>query len=131
MRGARLFLDLLVLAFLASGCVIAKRVRSPVTEVRLRVVTARPRQYSIRVALDQPADYPVAADGHLSFTVPSVKGGCDVYLFGAIKVQDGSAENVRVVEVRREGRVIRRLSLSQIAKLLKDEAGYDVVKVGD
>ena len=131
MRSTRLFLGLLVRTFLASGCVIAKRVGSPTTEVRLRVRTAQPRRYSVRVGLDHPADYPVAADGHVSFTVPSFEGSCDMYLFDAIKVQDGSAENIRVVELRREGRVVRRLSLAQIAKLVRDEAGYGVVSVGD
>jgi hypothetical protein len=54
-----------------------------------------------------------------------------MYLFDVIKIQDGSAEKLRVVEVRHEGRVIRRLSLSQIANLMRDEAGYSIVRVGE
>jgi hypothetical protein len=85
----------------------------------------------VRVALEQPADYPVAADGHVTFIVPSFQHGCDIYLFGVAKVRDGAAEDVRVIEVRRDARVIRRLSLTQIAKLPRDEAGYAVIKIED
>lgn len=130
-RSTCRFLWLLVLPFLVSGCAIAKRVGSPSTEVALRVRTAQPQHYLVRVAGQQSADYPVAADGLVKFTVPAFAGGCDMYLFDVIKIQDGSAEKLRVVEVRHEGRVIRRLSLSQIANLMRDEAGYSIVRVGE
>ena len=73
----------------------------------------------------------MAVDGQVSFTVPSFHHGCDLYLFGVVKTRDGSAENVRVIELRRDGRVVRRLSLNQIARLPRDKAGYGVVRVGD
>ena len=41
------------------------------------------------------------------------------------------AELTRVVELRREQRVVRKLSLSQIAKLPEDAAGYRIVRVKD
>jgi len=86
----------------------------------------------VRIALEQQsADYPVAPDGRVEFTVPRFSNGCDIYVFGFIKTRDGSAESVRVVEVRRAERVVRRLSLAQIAKLPADDAGYSIVKIGD
>jgi hypothetical protein len=131
MRRALSILTLFPLAFFASGCVNALRQASPPTEVRLGIRSVQPEQYSVRVALTQAANYPVAADGRVTFTVPSFRHGCDMYLFGGFKVRDGSAEGVRVVELRRNDRAVRRLSLAQIAKLPRDEAGYSAVRIGD
>lgn len=131
MRRTLSFLMLLLLSLAVSGCVNALRPASPPTDVRLRVRTLLPQQYSVRVALEKPVDYPVAADGRVSFTVPSFRHGCDWYLFGAIKVRDGAAEHARIVELRRAGRVVCKWSLAQIANLSRDEAGYGVVWIGD
>jgi hypothetical protein len=125
------FLASLTLAFLVSGCVTALHVASPPTPVQLRLQSSQPQQHIVRVALETPADYQVASDGRVQFTVPPFWNGCDVYVFGVIKVRDGSAENVRVVELRREGRIVRKLSLAEISKLPKDEAGFSVVKFRD
>jgi hypothetical protein len=129
MRRAIPIFTLLPLTFFASGCVNALRPANASTEVRLGIRAAQPQEYSVRVALEQPADYPVAADGRVTFIVPSFHHGCDMYLFGAVKIRDGSAESVRVVELRRNERAVRRLSLAQIAKLPKDEGGYSLVRI--
>ena len=54
-----------------------------------------------------------------------------MYLFGAIKIADGTPERLRVIEVRRDERVLRRFSLTQLTSLPEDEAGYRIVRVGD
>jgi hypothetical protein len=131
MRRALPFLVSLPLAFVASGCVYALHVSSQPTDVKLRVQASQPQQFVVRVAVEQPADYLVSSDGRVEFTVPRFSNGCDVYLFGVIKTRDGSAESVRVVELRHAERALRRLSLSQIAKLPTDAAGYSIVKIGD
>jgi hypothetical protein len=95
------------------------------------VGVAQPQQYIVHVAVDTPADYPVASDGRVEFTVPRFGNGCDVYIFGVIKTRHGSAESVRVVELRRDTRVVRRLSLAQISELPKDEAGFSLVRIRD
>ncbi len=119
------------LALLASGCVYALHMSSDPTKVKLRVQSSQPQQHTVRVALDEPVDYPVAADGRVEFVVPRFSHGCDVYVLGFIKARDGSAENVRVVDVRRGKRVLRKLSLTQIAKLPKDDTGCSLVRAGD
>ena len=131
LRRELLFLTLLPLALFAGGCVYILRTANPPTDARLKIQAAQPQQYLVRVALEQPANYPVAADGHVSFTVPPFQHGCDIYLFGVAKLRDGAAEDVRVIEVRRDAQVIRKLSLTQIAKLPRDEAGYAVIKIED
>jgi hypothetical protein len=131
MRRTLPLLTFLALVFLASGCVNALHVASQPTDVKLRVQATHPQQHTVRVALEQSADYPIASDGRVEFTVPGFSHGCDVYVFGFIKTRDGSAESVRVVELRRAERVVRRLSLAQIAKLPTDQAGYSILKIGD
>ena len=131
MRRALAFLALLPLVFVASGCVTALHEASKPAEIKLHVLTGQPQRLTVRVALEPPVDYPVASDGRVAFTVPRFSHGFDVYVFGFIKTRDGSAECVRVVEVRRGDRVLRKFSLSQIARLPIDEAGYRIVKIGD
>ncbi len=131
MRRALSFLAVLPLAFLASGCVCALHVSSQPTDVKLRVQASQPLQFTVRIALKQPAHHSASADGRVEFTVPRFSNGCNVYVFGLVKTRDGSAENVRIVEVRRAQRVLRKLSLAQIAKLPTDGAGYSLVRVRD
>jgi hypothetical protein len=125
------FLAVLPLALLASGCVYALHVSSEPTHVQLRLQSPQPQLHTVRVALENPADYPVAPDGRVEFTVPRFSHGCDVYGLGFIKTRDGSAERVRIVEVRRSERVLRKFSLSQVAKLPRDDTGYSLVTIGD
>jgi hypothetical protein len=119
---------IVLVELLLSGCVYALHVSSDPTDVRLKIQAPQPQDYTARVALEDLPDNPVAPDGTVSFTVPRFSHGCDVYVFGILKTRDGSAENVRVVELRRSGQVVRKLSLAQIAKLPVDTAGYRTIK---
>ena len=131
MRRTVRFLALLSLAFLAPECLDAFRPASLPTEVKLIIRATQPQRYSLRVALNSLADYPVAADGCVRFTVPSFNHDCDVYLLDAIKVRDGASEDVRLIELRRDGRAVCKLSLTEIGKLASDDAGYCIVRVED
>ena len=130
MRRVVPFLAALPLTFICSGCVYALGMSRP-TSVQLRVVSSQPQQHIIRVRRDGPTDFPVASDGGVAFTVPGGDSRCSVYLFGVLKVSDGSGQGDPVVELRRDERVIRTLSLRQIAKLPADDAGYRIVKLKD
>jgi hypothetical protein len=124
------FLAFLLIAMLAD-CVYALPVSNPSTNVKLRLQSPQPQSYSVRVIVqDAPTDYPVTADGRVNLTVLPFRDGCTVYFLG-LKVKDATPERMRVIEVRRGERTIRRLSLEQITKLKQDDAGYRLVKVGD
>ena len=131
MRRVPAFLTVLPFALLASGCVYALRTARAPTDVKLLVQAFHPQQYIVRVVVDSPADYPVGSDGRVQFTVPRFSNGCDVYVLGFIKARDGSGESVRLVELRRDARIVRRFSLAQISKLPRDEAGNSLIRVGD
>jgi hypothetical protein len=99
--------------------------------VKLAIKGTEPQQCLVRVGLAHQPDYPVGPDGLVVFTVPAFRHTSDVYLFDVIKMRDGSAEHVRIIQVHRGERLLRRLSLAQIASLPKDGKGYAVVHIGD
>ena len=128
MQRALPFLMLLPLAYFASGCVYALHVASRPTAVKLGIHALRPEVYLVRVAAKEAAEYPIPSDGRVQFVVPSLQNGCDVYLFGVVRKRDASPEQVPVIELRHGERLIRRLSLKQVAKLPQDDAGYSIVR---
>ena len=60
--------------------------------------------------------------------VPSLPRGCKSYLIG-VKIADADAHNVRAIRLERNGRLIRKLSLNDLAKLKVDADGYHILKV--
>jgi len=114
-----------------SGCAYVLPACSRPANVQLKVQASQPERYAIRVtALEPPSDYSVAADGRVTFTVPSFREGCSIYLFEVVKVADARPERIPVVQVLREGRTVRKLSLARIAKLPEDDSGYRIVRTG-
>ncbi len=127
MKQILLFGILLAVAGVVPGCVLAHPPTSRQTEVKLRLDAPRAERYTVRVTVSPAADYSFAPDGRVFFTVPPFRAhGDNVYLFG-IKIHDGTAEHVRVIEVRRERRVLRKFSLEQVASLPEDDSGYRIV----
>ena len=108
-----------------SGCALALRPYNAPSTQKLCLQTQKPTDYSIRVA--DAVIFPVPRDGRVSFEVPSLQHGCDAYLFGALKVRDGSPENVRAIHVIKNGKVVRKFSLSELGKLPVDCEGYHVL----
>jgi hypothetical protein len=68
----------------------------------------------------------VPRDGQVAFEVPRLPRGCTVYFLGLVKVADHRSEEGRGIQVIRDGRVLRRLSLNQISEL---PAGPDGTRV--
>lgn len=113
------------------GCVIVRRVSSPIEE-KLRVQRQHPDSYTIRVATQAGTnDFAVPSDGRVTAAVPRMGPGCTMYLFGvrAFAVNDESPYTWRVIHVLRGTNAVRSLSLKQAARLWLDPAGYRVVKV--
>ena len=122
----------LPLVTLLTGCAYSLHPYSPPTDVKLQLPAARTEGFAIRVtATVPPSDNPVTPEGRVTFTVPPFRRGCSTYLCGVLRIADATPERTRVVEVRREPRVVRKLSLSQITKLPRDAAGYGVLEVND
>ncbi len=108
-----------------SGCALALRPYNAPSTQKLTLQTQKPTDYAIRVA--DAVIFPVPGDGRVSFEVPPLQSGCDAYLFGALKVRDGSPENVRAIHVIKSGKVVRKFSLSELGKMPVDSEGYHVL----
>ena len=117
----------LVLCVVVSGCVYALRPYNQPSREKLRLLSITPSRYHVRV--DGKVDYPVALDGRVDLDVPRLQRGCAVYLFDVIKLRDGSPYNSPVVCVKRGNRVIRKLSLNELAKLPVDHEGYHLLRI--
>jgi hypothetical protein len=110
-----------------SGCVQALHAYNTPGQEKLHVVIARSGQYAVRI--QDHTESVVPPDGRVLVDVPALPRGCSVYLFGCIKLRDGSPERVRAIQVLRDGKVVRRLSLRTLHDLPIDSDGYRVVKL--
>jgi hypothetical protein len=124
MRSA-LAISSLSTLLLLTGCVHALRPYNTPSQQKLHVQTASPTNCTIRVA--DAESFPVSADGRVVFDVPRLPRGCDVYLFGVVKIGEGSPESVPAIHVLRDGKVVRKLSLQKLGKLPTDGEGYHIV----
>jgi hypothetical protein len=105
----------LLLALTLTGCVYALHPYNAPSQQSLQIQPPAPQRYTVHI--DDGQSYPVAADGRVSFEVPPLPRGCAVYVFGLVKVADHRSEDVRAIQILREGDVVRRLSLNQISEL--------------
>jgi hypothetical protein len=78
--------------------------------------------YIVRVLGTHAADFRVGADGRVILDVPRLPRRCSVDWFG-IRVWDGSPMSRKVVEVLKDGRILRRLSLQELERLPIDSVG--------
>lgn len=124
MRRVLIILSALPLLIL-TGCALALRPYNAPSTQKLYVQAPRPPEYVVRVA--DAESFHVPADGRVTFDVPRLQRGCDAYLFGVLKVRDGSPENLLAIHVLKAGRVARKLSLAELGKLPVDAEGYHVL----
>ncbi len=115
----------LCLLLLAGGCTYSLHPYNSQSQQKIRVQSSSPQRCVVRVAEAQ--DYPVAADGRVTFDVPRLPRGCAVRLFGVVKVSDSRSEDVRAIHLLRDGTVVRKFSLTQLGKLPTDGDGYHTV----
>jgi hypothetical protein len=83
--------------------------------------------YLVQVGIATTNTYPVDEGGTVTITIPQLPRGCclDWYCFTII---DDSPDNMKVVSVLSNGKVIRRLSVKELERLPTDERGYRVVE---
>ena len=101
-----LALSSLSLALLLTGCVHALHPYNSPSQQRLHVHAKSPERYVVRVADSQ--DYPVAADGRVTFDIPRLPRGCAVYLSEWLRLADSKSEDVRAIQLLSEGTVVRK-----------------------
>ena len=116
-----------------SGCAYRLQVTNKPLQQRLRLAVQSPEYYQVRVAASgNSGAREVSSDGRVTIDIPSLPRGCDVYLFGWIRIAKAeSAFDHKVVHIVHASHVVRRLSLNEMEKLEADSEGYRVVKVSN
>ncbi len=119
------FISALLSMLFLTGCVYALRPGNTPSQQKLCLKASSPTDYIVRVA--DTNDFPVATDGNVTINIPTLPRGCDTYLFGFIKLNDGSPERIKAIHVLKDEKIIRRLSLEKLAQLPVDAEGYHVL----
>jgi hypothetical protein len=117
---------LAVLPCLLSGCVIAMNTMNPPSQLKLHIASFSPQQYCLRI---KDRECRVPGDGRVVVEIPALGHDCSIYLFGACKIKDGSAQNLPAVHVLRDGQCIRTLTLRQVTQLPLDAGGCRWLKL--
>jgi hypothetical protein len=94
-----------------------------------------PAQYRIMLSSDSPTncvirvtwwtrtnEFFVSKDGEVLVDVPALPHGCSLVCLG-IRLSDISPRNKQIIDVVRDGRIVRRLSLRQLEQLPSDASG--------
>jgi len=116
-----------LLVLLLVGCTYALQPYNRPGPEKLQIITTRTGQHAIRI--ENHCDTPVGADGRVVVDVPTLPRGCSPYLFGVIKLGDGSPERLAAIHVLRDGKVVRKLSLKEVHGLPMDADGYRKVEL--
>jgi len=120
------WVSLVVLPCFLGGCVIAMNTMNPPSQLKLHITSFSPQQYCLRI---KDRECRVPGDGRMVVDIPALGHDCSIYLFGACKIKDGSAQNLPAVHVLRDGQCIRTLTLRQVTQLPLDAEGCRWLKL--
>jgi hypothetical protein len=73
-------------------------------------------------------DFPVSPDGAVTIDVPRLPRSCSWVFFG-FNITDGSPKSLKAIQIVRNGRIVRQLSLRQIEALSLDNRGVRQIKL--
>jgi hypothetical protein len=104
------------------GTALVMSTRSPPVQYRIVVISKQPTNCTIRVTWPHTNEFHVSSSGEALVDVPALPGGCSQVCLG-IKLSDGSQYGRKVIELVRDDRVVRRLSLRQMERLPEDASG--------
>ena len=89
---------------------------------RLAIATEPSHHYAVRVIGSEVADFSVPQDGIVTIAVPRLPRSCSWMCLG-ITIRDGSPYHSKAIQVPRDGKVLRRLSLRQLERMRLEESG--------
>jgi len=119
---------LLGAALVANGCVLAlPGYNSPFTE-KMIVLAEDPSAISVQIEDGGQGALPVAEDGRLVLEFPVLPRECSTYLLG-VRLKDRSVEARKIIQLVRDGRVVKMLSVNQLRRLPIDEQGFHKVRL--
>lgn len=117
----------LALCATLTGCVHADGPYSRPLQQKLRLQSEAPQTYAVQVA--DGVAVPVSADGRVVVEIPRLQRCRTAYLFGIVKVREDFPEDAVALVVKKEGRIVKKLSLNELKALPTDDEGYKLLKV--
>jgi hypothetical protein len=120
------------LVVLVCGCTTSLRPYNLPSEHSLKILNQTPQNYFVRVEdklSDTKNDYVVGTDGVVQFHVPRLPRGCDIYLFSLIKIDENRPEDVQAIQLIRDGRVVKKLSLNEVSRLPRNSDGVAQLQI--
>ena len=136
MNGLKLQMRSLVvvtcgMALILESCVYRLLPVTPPSQQRLRIASASPERFAVRLQIGDSREYNVPADGKITLDVPAYRAPCRVFLFGLVKTSGGAQPfTAKTVTVIDGAKVTRRLSLKDVSALPVDANGYAILTVG-
>jgi hypothetical protein len=110
-----------------SGCAYRRYVPSPRFQSTVTLIAKSPAHYAVRV---EGRDYPVAADGRVTFEYPAARRGCGVYLFNLVPINRVSDPlEAKTISVTNGLKVLKSFSVEDISKWPLDSSGYHVLSL--
>ena len=123
-----LAVTLLTGCVVVGGCALGLPAYNKPFQERVRVVSASPEVFSIRVEGADQEPSAVPKDGLTVVCIPVLPRECSTYLLG-IKIKDRSVEARPIIQFIRGGRVIKVLSVNALREMPSDSAGYREVRL--
>jgi hypothetical protein len=121
-------LSLVGASALLAGCVLALPAYNEPSHQRIAVDTPSPEQYAVRIDVEGATAIQVPATGRLVVDVPRLPRECSRYFLG-IKVSDGNPDARKAIHFLRDGKIVRKLSLADLARLPIDPEGWRIVRL--
>ncbi len=116
---------------LCSGCLTMVDYASiPPFEQKLRLIATAPEDYTVRVSSQKAVPLSVSSDGRITFFVPRRSGGGATYLL-KIRIARTSGAEAKYVFIVRGKSLIKKLSVSDLKKLPKDNDGYSLLRINE
>lgn len=116
------------MVLVATGCALALPYYNAPFSEKVLVIAPDPSAFQIQIEGSGQDPVSVPPDGRLVLEFPVLPRECSTFLLG-MKVKDRSVEARKIIEVLRDGRVVRRLSVNQLRRRPVDEAGFHEVSV--
>ena len=97
----------------------------------MKVVAVSPGHYSLHLDAAGSEAVPVPPDGRLTLAIPPIGRSCTVRFFGIKVRSSNNPTRYWTITVRETGQAVRRVSLTELAKLPTDADGFRLLRIAD
>jgi hypothetical protein len=107
-----------------SGCATAVGPYNQPSHHKVRLDPLQPGLWAVRVS---DATYPLSQEGSVAFDVPRLERTCTTRFLG-IKVREQNPDDLPLIQITKDGRTVKKLSIRKLENLPLDQQGFRLVK---